>query len=121
MALTEETTSIGRLIAGVPEAGSVTLALFTRAPLWLLRAPFILIRPSGPRTTPGTSGSKLSNRWFALGASAMVSSEMVAEDVETSASFWFPVTVTEVVTVTRFISRGTFKSAPDGTEHRVRV
>ena len=39
---TEETTSIGRLIAELPEAGSVTLALLTSAPLPIavLLAPF---------------------------------------------------------------------------------
>ncbi len=63
---------MGRLIAGPPEAGSVTFALLTSAPLCVLRAPFILIRPSGPRTTPGTRGRSVSNFWSALGALSIV-------------------------------------------------
>ena len=35
--------------------------------LWLARAPFMLICPSGPRITPGTSGSASSNWSFGSG------------------------------------------------------
>ena len=41
-----------------PVTGSVTLALLTVIPLWLARAPFTLSNPSGPLTTPGTSGNE---------------------------------------------------------------
>ena len=69
MTCTDDTTSIGRLIAGLPVAGSVTFALLTSAPLCVLLAPFRLMCPSGPRTTPGTSGRRDSNRSSRLGAS----------------------------------------------------
>src|SRR6266481_6260822 len=72
MTCTDATTSIGRLSAGPPVTGSVTFALFTSAPLWVLRVPLRLTCPSGPRTTPGMSGSELSNRSFTLGASRRV-------------------------------------------------
>jgi hypothetical protein len=49
---TDSTTSIGRFIAVLPVTGSVTLALFNSEPLCDDLAPFMLIRPSGPRTTP---------------------------------------------------------------------
>ena len=73
MTWTEDTTSSGRLIAGLPVAGSVTFELLTSAPLCVLLAPFRLMCPSGPRTTPGTSGSKLSRRSLRFGASRMSS------------------------------------------------
>ena len=115
MTWTEDTTSIGRLIAGLPVAGSVTLALLTRAPLCVLRAPFMLIRPSGPRTTPGTIGNRLSKRSFTLGASAIVFSVMVSVMVGTFSSLAASATVTEVVTATGFNSRSTVLAAPLST------
>src|SRR5271166_2219471 len=97
MTCTDDTTSMGRLMAELPVAGSVTLALFTSAPLWVLRAPFRLILPSGPRTTPGTSGSKVSKRSFTLGASAIVFSVMVSVRVGAFASL-LSVSLTETIT-----------------------
>src|SRR6266446_2323640 len=86
--------------------GSVTFALFTRAPLCVLRLPLRLTRPSGPRTTPGMRGSKLSKRSFALGASRNVFSEIVSEGAESLVSAGSGVTTTEVVTWMGFSSRG---------------
>src|SRR6266404_1519490 len=43
MTCTDDTTSIGRLMAGPPVTGSVTFALFTSAPLCVLRVPLRLI------------------------------------------------------------------------------
>src|ERR1700675_1315018 len=65
---TESTTSMGRLIAALPVTGSATLGLLTRDPLCDARAPFMLIRPSGPRTTPGIKGSNASTRSCLFGA-----------------------------------------------------
>jgi hypothetical protein len=112
---TEETTSIGTLMAELPVAGSVTLALFTRAPLWVLRAPFGLIRPSGPRTTPGTRGNTLSNRSFTLGASAIVFSVIVFVIVGDLLSSAVSVTVTDVVTVIGFSSNSALTTVPAST------
>lgn len=58
MTFTDSTTSIGRFIAVLPVTGSVTFELFNSEPPCDDLAPFILIRPSGPRTTPGIKGSK---------------------------------------------------------------
>ena len=59
---------MGTSIPGLPVAGSVALALFTSAPLCVFRAPFMLMRPSGPRTTPGSVGRTLSVRSSMFGA-----------------------------------------------------
>src|SRR5260370_432808 len=59
---------MGRLIAALPVTGSVAFALLTRDPPCDERAPFMLIRPSGPRTTPGIRGSNASTRSCLFGA-----------------------------------------------------
>ena len=64
---TDSTASIGRLNANCPVTGSVTFALLTVIELWLAREPFIAIWPSGPRITPGTSGSASSSCSFGNG------------------------------------------------------
>jgi len=101
----EETTSTGRFIAGLPVTGSVTLALFTSAPLCVLRAPFMLIWPSGPRTTPGIIGRALLKRSFTFGAARSVCSEIVSDGAGTFASVTFAVTVTVLFTSGGFSSR----------------
>ena len=78
MTCTDDTTSTGRLMAGLPVTGSVTFALLTNAPLCVLRVPLRLTCPSGPRTTPGMSGREPSKRSLTLGASRNVLSEMVS-------------------------------------------
>ena len=106
---TEETTSIGTLIPGLPVAGSVALALFTRAPLWVVRAPFMLMRPSGPRTTPGSVGRTLSVRSSRFGAFRRVRDVIVPDgeaEIEGS-SFAVVVTVTDSWTVMGFKSSET--------------
>src|ERR1700720_3233217 len=51
MTCTDDTTSMGRLMAMPPVTGSVTLALFTSAPLCVLRVPLRLMWPSGPHNS----------------------------------------------------------------------
>src|SRR5215471_21271371 len=75
---TDETTSMGMLIAFSPVAGSVTSELLTRDPFSEERAPLILIRPLGPRTTPGTRGSKSSKRSSRFGMCSTVDWLIVA-------------------------------------------
>ena len=107
---------MGTFIAGPPAAGSDTLALSTSMPLCVSRVPLRLIRPSGPRTTPGTKGSKLSKRSSTLGASRTVDSpiRLVAD-----ASFGLPesvlVTVTDCCTASNFISSVTLEISPAAT------
>ena len=52
-----------------PTMGSLAFILFTNSPPDVARAPATAIRPSGPRTTFGISGSTSSN-WL-LGSIAM--------------------------------------------------
>src|SRR5277367_687443 len=120
MTCTDATTSIGRLRAGLPVTGSVTFALFTSAPLCVLRAPFRLMCPSGPRTTPGTSGRVLSKPSFTFGALRSVCSEIVSE-----AEAFPPVGVAVTVTATptggnasasETISEQTLRNAPNVNE-----
>jgi hypothetical protein len=51
-----------------PVTTSVTFALFNNVAPWDSLAPFMLIKPSGPRTTPGINGRRVSKRSFAFGA-----------------------------------------------------
>src|SRR5437764_244427 len=68
---------MGMLIAVSPVAGSVTSALLTSDPFCEACAPFMLIRPVGPRTTPGTRGSKLSTCSFRFGMRSTADSPIV--------------------------------------------
>ena len=93
---------MGRFIASAPVAGSVTFAEFTSHPPCVERAPFILIRPSGPRTTPGTRGSRLSTFSLVFGAASTVAWVMVVDCADCSdtadTADSVAVTVTELVT-----------------------
>src|SRR5262249_53181623 len=114
MTCTDETTSIGRLMASPPVAGSVTFAEFTNQPACVDCAPFILIRPSGPRTTPGTNGNRLSNFSFRLGADSTVDWPIVVfwtESSETVGSV--AVTVTLLLTPAILSSIATTEVVPD--------
>src|ERR1700747_129311 len=97
---------MGTLMPGPPVPGSVALALFTSAPLWVLRAPFRLMRPSGPRTTPGSVGKTLSARSSWFGAFLRVLDVIVTDgDGESPGVSLAPaVTVTDSLTVEGFSS-----------------
>ena len=87
---------MGTAIPALPVAGSVALALFTSAPLCVLRAPFMLMRPSGPRTTPGRVGRILSARSSMFGALRSVLDVTVPEgEGEVAGLSSADVTVTE--------------------------
>src|SRR5271169_4320900 len=90
---------MGRFIAGLPVTGSVTLALLMRAPPCDERAPFILMRPSGPRTTPGIIGRTASIRSLLFGALRMADWPMVdcSDDSDEAAGSALAVTVTEAL------------------------
>src|SRR6266853_4553945 len=115
MTWTEETTSIGKLMAWPPVAGSVTLAEFTSQPACVACAPFMLIKPSGPRTTPGTRGSKASTRSCLFGAFKTVDLFMTDcsdEYVETGGSA-LAVTVTDSFRASTLNSTGTSTAVPE--------
>ena len=64
---------VDRQIDGLATGGRISrLAEFTSQPACVAWAPFMLIRPSGPRTTPGTRGSRLSIFSSWLGAASTV-------------------------------------------------
>src|SRR5258706_4788205 len=116
MTWTEETTSIGRLIACPPVAGSVTFAEFTSQPACVACAPFMLMRPSGPRTTPGTRGRRLSILSLSLGAFSTVDWVIVLVWADFSIGGGsLAVTVTELVTVATLRSIGTTEVVPGFT------
>src|ERR1700681_2948654 len=97
---------MGRFIAGLHVTGSVTLALLMRAPPCDERAPFILMRPSGPRTTPGIRGSTASMRSLLLGALRMADLPIVDCSDDSDAAGDSPL----AVTVTYAFRRGTWRS-----------
>src|SRR5208282_2886657 len=99
---------MGSLIAAAPVTGSVTLALLTSDPPCDALAPFILIRPSGPRTTPGIKGSNASMRSSLFGALTTVDlsiTDWSDEYVESGGSV-LPDTVTDSLTASAFNSTG---------------
>src|SRR5258705_776067 len=63
-------------MASSPVTGSVPFASFNVRALWLLLAPLMLRRPSGPRTTPGMSGSADWKRSVATGADYIICAGM---------------------------------------------
>ena len=108
---------MGRLIAGLPVAGSVVFALLTREPPCDVRAPFILMSPSGPRTTPGIRGNNESARSCWFGAFKIVDLSMTDwsdESVETACEA-LAVTVTDSFTVSTRSSIWASTTVPDST------
>src|SRR5581483_1977995 len=104
-------------MAALPVAGSVTLALLIRAPPCDERAPFILIRPSGPRTTPGISGSRESIRSLLFGALIMAEWPMVvwSDDSAGEGASALAVTVTDSFSKAAWSSIDVSATAPAET------
>jgi hypothetical protein len=90
---------------GLPVAGSVTLALLTSTPLWVLRALHV-DAAVWSANNPEPGGRMLSTRSFRFSASRTVFSEIVCSVVVALSSVSVAVTVTSLLTAEGFSSRG---------------